>query len=70
MEKIQLHLTCTCIATSRMFYLTMVLCTAFGFSYERYNGILETQPTNEVEIQLMQRFISDNNSYLQPAKYF
>ena len=35
------------------------------FSYERYNGILETQPTNnkEVEVQLMQRFISDNNSF-------
>ena len=34
------------------------------FSCERYNGILETQPTNnEAEVQLMQRFISHNNSF-------
>ena len=35
------------------------------FSYERYNGILEHQPTNNrsIEIQLMSRFIRDNNAY-------
>ena len=34
-------------------------------SYERYNGILEQQPTNNrsIEIQLMSRFICDNNAY-------
>lgn len=35
------------------------------FSYERYNGILEHQPTNNrsIEIQLMSRFVRDNNAY-------
>ena len=35
------------------------------FSYERYNGILETQPTNnkDIETQLMQRFLCDNNCF-------
>ena len=39
------------------------------FSYERYNGILEHQPTNNrsIEIQLMRRFLQDNNAYrIQP----
>ena len=35
------------------------------FSFERYNGILGNQPTNNrlAEPQLMQRFISDNSAY-------
>ena len=43
------------------------------FSYERYNGILEHQPTNNrsIEIQLMSRFIRDNNSYaIQPPDVY
>lgn len=37
----------------------------WSFSYERYNGILGNQPTNNrlPEPQLMQRFISDNSAY-------
>jgi len=38
-------------------------CHAFWlFSFERYNGILGTQPTNNrsIEIQLMARFLKDN----------
>ena len=35
------------------------------FSFERYNGILGNQPTNNrlPEPQLMQRFIDDNSAY-------
>lgn len=35
------------------------------FSYERYNGILGSQPNNNkvIEAQLMQRFLSDNLAY-------
>ncbi len=35
------------------------------FSFERYNGILGNQPTNNrlPERQLMQRFINDNSTY-------
>ena len=35
------------------------------FSFERYNGILGNQPTNNrlPEPQLMQRFVSDNSAY-------
>ena len=45
--------------------------TVFGYSHmnERYNGILEQQPSNNrsIEIQLMSRFIRDNNAYtMQP----
>ena len=42
-------------------------------TYERYNGILEQQPTNNwsIEIQLMRRFIHGNNAYtiLPPPLY-
>ena len=34
------------------------------FSYERYNGILQHQPTsNRVEVQIMRRFLQDNIAY-------
>ena len=35
------------------------------FSFERYNGILGNQPTNNrlAEPQIMQRFIGDNSAY-------
>lgn len=35
------------------------------FSYERYNGILEHQPTSNhcIEIQIMRRFLQDNTSF-------
>ena len=43
------------------------------FSYERYNGILGNQPSNnrDIEPQLMMRFLADNAAYsLQcPAHY-
>ena len=43
------------------------------FAYERYNGILEHQPNNNrsIEIQLMNRFIRDNNAYsIQPPSMY
>ncbi len=35
------------------------------FSYERYNGILQHQPTSNrcIEIQIMRRFLQDNTAY-------
>jgi hypothetical protein len=43
------------------------------FSYERYNGILQHQPTSNrcIEIQVMRRFIYDNTAFaLQPPTEF
>lgn len=43
------------------------------FSYERFNGILQHQPTNNhcLEIQVMRRFLQDNNAYsFQPPEDF
>lgn len=43
------------------------------FSYERFNGILQHQPTNNhcIEIQVMRRFIEDNIAYaFQPPDNF
>lgn len=43
------------------------------FSYERYNGILQHQPTNNhsIEIQIMQSFVQDNKAYaFQPPNVF
>ena len=38
------------------------------FSYERYNGILQHQPTNNrsIEVQVLRRFLQDNTSYAYP----
>lgn len=35
------------------------------FSYEQYNGILQHQPSSNrsIEIEVMRRFIDDNNAY-------
>ncbi len=40
------------------------------FSYERYNGILEHQPTSNrcIETQLMRRFLQDNSNHLVNIK--
>ena len=43
------------------------------FSYERYNGILQHQPTSNrcIEIQIMRRFLQDNTAYaFQPPAEF
>ena len=44
----------------------MILATFWLFSFERYNGVLGDEPTNNrsIEIQMMNRFLKDN-SHLQ-----
>ena len=40
------------------------------FSFERFNGLLGDQPTNNcsIEVQLMQRFLNDN-AHLQLLQF-
>ena len=41
------------------------VCSFWCFSYERYNGILNNQPTNnrDIELQLLRRFLLDNLAF-------
>ncbi len=61
MAKTRLLLTCTCTVILGKSYLIMVLHSFWLFTFERYNGILGSQPTNNknIEIQLMRHFLQD-----------
>lgn len=56
------HLTCTCIVILHCFEDFGPMHAFWLFPFERYNGILGSQPTNtrSIEMQLMRRFCKDN----------
>ena len=61
---VQLRPTRTCMVTYQSASGTMDPSHVFWlFSFERYNGLLGSQPNNDqpVEIQLIKRFIDDKN---------